>query len=64
PVSYWQHISQGSKNNLLGGLAAPEFCNKSDSATQNARNTTKSKDYGVAQKYSRLIAVFPAKRHP
>ena len=57
-VPYWQHISQGAKNNLLGGLAAPKFCNKSVSATQSARNTTKSKNYGVAQKYSRLIAVF------
>ena len=57
-VPYFWYSFQRSKNNLLGGFAAPKFCNKSDSPTQNARNTTKSKDYGVAQKYSRLITVF------
>jgi len=34
PVPYWRHISQVSKNNLLGGLAAPRFCYKPGSATQ------------------------------
>ena len=49
------------ENNLLGDLAGYKFCNKSNSATQNAQNTTKSKNYEEAQKYFQLIAVFAAK---
>ena len=35
-VSYWQHISQGSRNNLLGGPTAPSFTHSQNFATQNA----------------------------
>ena len=58
PAYYWQHISQGSKIICWVAWRHPSIAINRILPLKTPRNIAKSKDYWVAQKYSRLRAVF------